>query len=80
MRSTACTAYGVKRLPEGAEIETSELLYSLVRHSKPLCCVETGTAWGQTASYIGCALRDNGQGILHTCDIEHRVEIDPSHR
>lgn len=66
------TAHGLwsKETPEGAEIETSELLASLVRHQKPIRCLETGTAWGQSAYYIGRALRDNGIGELLTCDIE----------
>lgn len=71
------TAHGLwsKETPEGAEIETSELLASFVRHQKPQCCIETGAAWGQTASYIGKALKANGGGWLWTCDIEARPEM-----
>lgn len=61
-----------KETPEGAEIETSELLAALIRHQKPFRCLETGTAHGQTAEAIGRALRQNGRGILHTCDIERK--------
>jgi predicted O-methyltransferase YrrM len=70
------TANGLwrKETPEGAEIETSELLAALVRHQKPLRCLETGTAWGQTAQHIGQALKWNGRGNLVTCDIESRPE------
>jgi predicted O-methyltransferase YrrM len=59
-----------KESPEGAEIETSELLASLVRHQKPIQCLETGTAHGQTAEAIGKALQANGRGELFTCDID----------
>jgi predicted O-methyltransferase YrrM len=48
--------------------EEGELLYGIVRAIKPTYCIETGTHKGLSACYIGQALRDNGQGILHTCD------------
>lgn len=59
----------------GAELETGELLYGLIRHNKPLTVLETGCATGDTAMVIGQALLDNGQGQLFTCDLdEERVK------
>lgn len=59
-----------KETPEGAEIETSELLASIVRHQKPEWVLETGTAHGQTAEAMGKALKANGRGELWSCDID----------
>jgi len=55
----------------GPECEVGEFLYGLVRMMKPDNVLETGTHFGISASYIGCALRDNGRGILTT------IEFDP---
>jgi predicted O-methyltransferase YrrM len=52
------------------EVEICELLYALVRAVKPYWAVETGTYLGFGAAYIAAALRDNGRGFLHTCDID----------
>jgi hypothetical protein len=71
------TACGVKRRPEGAEIETSELLYfpraplEAPAVHRDRHCVRADRLLHRARA------ADNGQGILHTCDIEHRVEIDP---
>jgi len=48
--------------------EEGELLYSLVRSIKPKYCLETGTHKGLSSCYIGQALKDNGFGLLETCD------------
>ena len=48
--------------------EEGEFLYGLVRSIKPNFCVETGTHKGLSSCYIGQALKDNGAGVLHTCD------------
>lgn len=48
--------------------EEGELLYGLVRAIKPKYCIETGTHKGLSGCYISQALKDNGSGILHTCD------------
>lgn len=54
-----------------AEVETGELLYGMVRLAKPKICVETGTAQGETAWYIGRALQENGEGgQLYTAETE----------
>ncbi len=48
--------------------EEGELLYALVRSIKPKYCIETGTHMGLSSCYIGQALKDNGHGLLETCD------------
>lgn len=53
---------------DSAVMEEKLLLYSLVRATKPMICVETGTHKGLSALYIAHALEDNGMGILYTCD------------
>lgn len=57
-------------IKKGIEIEPEfgALLYALVRLHKPRICVETGTYIGDSAEWIGKALRDNGTGSLVTCD------------
>lgn len=57
----------------GIECETGELLYSLIRLLKPTRVLETGTHYGVGASYMGMALKENGEGILDT--IEFLPEI-----
>jgi predicted O-methyltransferase YrrM len=56
----------------GAETETGDLLYGVVRLTKPLRCLETGTAMGDTAFRIGTALKENGLGHLYTCEIDDK--------
>ena len=59
-----------EKLPkdDSAVMEEKLLLYALVRATKPMVCVETGTHKGLSALYIAHALEDNGRGILYTCD------------
>lgn len=55
----------------GVEQEVGALLYGLVRMTKPKICVETGLLVGDSAEWIGRALRDNKEGgTLVTCDID----------
>jgi predicted O-methyltransferase YrrM len=61
----------------GVEQEVGALLYGLVRVLKPNVCVETGTLVGDSAEWIGRALRDNGFGHLTTCDIDP-ARIEPA--
>lgn len=56
----------------GVADEVGDLLYALIRVLKPQVCLETGTNVGDSAQRIGQALRDNGFGHLHTCDIDER--------
>lgn len=59
-----------EKLPQddSAAMEEKLLIYSLVRATKPMVCVETGTHKGLSALYIAQALQDNGKGILYTLD------------
>jgi predicted O-methyltransferase YrrM len=52
------------------EVEVSELIYGLVRGVQPDYCIETGSAWGQTARAIGEALAANGHGRLVSLDVD----------
>ena len=56
------------RSPMAVEIETGELLYSLVRAIKPTNAVETGTFEGFSATNIAKALKKNQMGFLNTID------------
>ncbi len=47
-------------------LEDAELLYALVRSTKPRVVLEAGTGTGISAVFIGTALRDNGWGTLTT--------------
>ncbi|KKN62421.1 hypothetical protein LCGC14_0512180 [marine sediment metagenome] len=53
----------------GLEVDIGELLYSLVKATKPLCLVECGTGAFYSAAYILKGIVDNGVGFLHTFDI-----------
>src|SRR5208337_133885 len=48
--------------------DSALLLYGLTRSLKPRVCVETGSARGKSACYVGMALKDNGQGKLYAID------------
>ncbi len=62
----------------GVEQEVGALLYGLVRMVKPKICVETGLLVGDSAEWIGRALRDNKEGgKLITCDIDE-TRIQPA--
>lgn len=55
----------------GVETEVGQFLYGLVRLTKPLRILETGTHKGISASYMATALKENGKGSLTT------IEFDP---
>jgi predicted O-methyltransferase YrrM len=56
------------------EVEVLELIYSLVRATKPMIAVELGTYHGASAACIAEALMVNEMGgVLHT------YEVDPMH-
>ena len=48
------------------EVETALLLFSLVRQSKPLLAIESGTGQGISTAFIAEALVMNGEGELVT--------------
>jgi predicted O-methyltransferase YrrM len=55
--------------PTGISNEEGELLYGLVRATKPKVILETGTNIGISTAYMALACRDNGFG--HITTIEH---------
>lgn len=56
--------------PDSAELEVSALVAAMVTALQPDFVVETGSAWGQTAQFIGKALQRNHGGELFTMDID----------
>lgn len=62
------------------EPEVGALLYALVRTNKPVMCVEIGTYFGDSAEWIGKALRDNNSGRLVTCDTSEEYVAAASKR
>src|SRR4051794_29670440 len=46
-----------------------ELLYSLVRASRPATVVEFGTSYGISTLHLAAALADNGSGHLFTTEL-----------
>lgn len=55
---------------QGAEQETSEFMYGLIRLIKPAVVVETGSYLGDTTIAIAKALRENNHGKLYSCDVD----------
>lgn len=53
---------------DSASIEEKRLLYAIVRATKPMYCIETGTHKGLSGLYIAAALKENGFGVLYTLD------------
>jgi predicted O-methyltransferase YrrM len=64
----------------GVECEVGEFLYSMVRMLKPKFVLETGTHHGVGASYIGMALKENGEGVCHTFEFLPENHIIASKR
>ncbi len=54
------------------EVEVGELLYALIRSTKPRIVVETGTGDFYSTAHILQAIADNGFGFLHTFDIKQK--------
>lgn len=54
--------------PASVETEVRELLYALVRATKPRIILETGTHRGLTANLMAKACEENGRGVVITCD------------
>jgi predicted O-methyltransferase YrrM len=53
-----------------SEFEVHDFLFGLVRLTKPLVVVETGSYKGHASRIIGLALRGNNRGTLYTCDTD----------
>jgi predicted O-methyltransferase YrrM len=56
-----------------AEVEVLDLLYALVRSLRPKIVLETGTYLGLSTHHLARAVRDNGVGHVHSCDIDTDV-------
>lgn len=52
---------------------TSFALFSLVRHTRPKCVIETGVANGLSTFVIVQAMIANGMGKLYSIDVSHDV-------
>lgn len=55
-----------------SEHELGDFMYGLIRELKPKVVLETGCYIGCTTRRMAEAVRDNGIGLLHTCDIEEQ--------
>jgi predicted O-methyltransferase YrrM len=55
-------------MPESISTEEGDLLYALVRMTKPRVCAETGAGRAISTVRIGLALRNNEVGMLYSCD------------
>jgi predicted O-methyltransferase YrrM len=53
-----------------SEVEVLDLLYALVRCLRPRVVLETGTYLGLSTHHLARAVRDNGVGHVHSCDID----------
>jgi predicted O-methyltransferase YrrM len=51
------------------DVTLGELVYALVRATRPEVVVETGVATGVTSAFALAALEDNGAGRLHSVDL-----------
>jgi predicted O-methyltransferase YrrM len=49
--------------------ETGQLLYSIIRSSRPQTVVEFGTSFGIGTIYLAAAIRDNGAGRVITTEL-----------
>jgi predicted O-methyltransferase YrrM len=56
-----------------------ELVYGLVRATRPEVVVETGVATGVTSAYLLAGLADNGRGTLHSVDLPPTALIAGGH-
>lgn len=54
------------------ELEVAELLYALVRQTKPSLVVECGAGEGYSSAFIAHALQDNGFGTLASFEQDER--------
>jgi predicted O-methyltransferase YrrM len=63
----------------GVECEVGELLYSLVRITKPKEILETGTYYGISSTYMGLAVKENGFGRITTLDLIYHPEAKKIH-
>lgn len=57
-----------------------QLLYFLIRKTKPCIVVETGVAAGESTSYILQAIKDNNKGKLYSIDLPFQWYIYGNHK
>jgi len=56
--------------------QAGQLLYALVRASRPDTIVEFGTSFGISTMYLAAAVTDNGSGHVFTTELsEHKVRV-----
>jgi predicted O-methyltransferase YrrM len=70
VRGSALRAF--ERREQDDDCVRFRLLYYLVRAQRPRVCVETGVFDGVSSAVILKALRDNGEGTLHSIDLPAR--------
>lgn len=60
----------IREVPNEDSLDISEkmILFDEIKKLKPKVVVETGTHKGLTSLYLASALRENGEGHLHTAD------------
>jgi predicted O-methyltransferase YrrM len=56
-----------------------DLLYSLVRASRPDTIVEFGTSFGISTIYLACAVLDNGKGHIFSTELS-TAKVEAAHR
>ena len=62
------------------ERDKAEFIYALCRAMRARRIVEAGTSFGVSTLYLAAALRDNGGGLVTTCDIEEsKAEVARGH-
>ena len=60
--------------------DKAELVYALCRATGATRIIEAGTSFGVSTLYLAAAVRDNGGGLVTTCDIEpDKVAVARSH-
>jgi hypothetical protein len=67
MRPTSVGELDAQRL--AGDESLGELLYYLIRATRPDSVIETGVAAGVTSAFSLAGLEDNGHGILHSVDL-----------
>ncbi len=60
--------------------DKAEFVYALCRTANATRIIEAGTSFGVSTLYLAAAVRDNGGGLVTTCDIEEsKAEVARQH-
>lgn len=59
--------------------DKAEFVYALARLAGATRIVEAGTSFGVSTMYLAAAVRDNGGGLVTTCDIEATKAAEAGH-